>query len=503
VRIPFPERVPLNRAALFAAVLFAVQRLEHTAFYFSFGCAVFILIAVFAFNLAGGLTRISGAYVFFYSLLVVIVGICYKACLGEPGDSNLLDPRTDIEAYVGSIAAMLAAVIVSRRFSRKTGLLQNLLKDSRMYRAYVGCVAFGIAGSFIIALMGEGGAKLQSAFGQLNQLVPLGILIGVMYEIRRSGGTRSVSPSIVLAASYYFFAWGLLSFSKQGLLLPLLCWALPVCALRYRLTGVQVLACLLGVFLIFHYLFPYAQYGRSFREDNATYSRDVAIAMPLIEHPMDTRKKYEETTTEDPPGYYNTTQGFWDRLQMISVDDGLINATDQGKVFGLWPVKATFLNAIPHILWPDKPDLRFGNRYTHEFNPKMPEEDTTTGISYSATAEGYHWAKWVGILVVAPLLWFLLFIVYDKLLGDLRASPWGLLVIAQISHTAPEGMLSGVIYLVTFGVEIFVFCALFATYIAPLFAIAVLGPDRRQTAHLNPLRYMPIPAHPHKQPTGE
>jgi hypothetical protein len=287
------------------------------------------------------------------------------------------------------------------------------------------------------------------------------------------------------------------------LLLPLLCWALPVCALRYRLTGVQVLACLLGVFLIFHYLFPYAQYGRSFREDNATYSRDVAIAMPLIEHPMDTRKKYEETTTEDPPGYYNTTQGFWDRLQMISVDDGLINATDQGKVFGLWPVKATFLNAIPHILWPDKPDLRFGNRYTHEFNPKMPEEDTTTGISYSATAEGYHWAKWVGILVVAPLLWFLLFIVYDKLLGDLRASPWGLLVIAQISHTAPEGMLSGVIYLVTFGVEIFVFCALFATYIAPLFAIAVLGPDRRQTAHLNPLRYMPIPAHPHKQPVGE
>jgi TM2 domain-containing membrane protein YozV len=64
-------------------------------------------------------------------------------------------------------------------------------------------------------------------------------------------------------------------------------------------------------------------------------------------------------------------------------------------------------------------------------------------------------------------------------------------------------MLSGVIYLVTFGVEIFVFCALFATYIAPLFAIAVLGPDRRQTAHLNPLRYMPIPAHPHKQPVGE
>ena len=48
-------------------------------------------------------------------------------------------------------------------------------------------------------------------------------------------------------------------------------------------------------------------------------------------------------------------------------------------------------------------------------------------------AEGYHWAKWVGIFVVAPLLWFLLFIVYDSLVGDVRASPWGLLVVARLS----------------------------------------------------------------------
>src|ERR1035437_9070281 len=64
--------------------------------------------AALYFSAAGGLTRASGAYVFFYSLLVVIVGICYKAYLGEPAQSNLRDPRTDIEIYVGSITAMLA-----------------------------------------------------------------------------------------------------------------------------------------------------------------------------------------------------------------------------------------------------------------------------------------------------------------------------------------------------------------------------------------------------------
>ena len=125
MRIPFPERVPLNRVAIFAGVLFAVQRFQGTALYFSAGCVAFVLIAAFAFNAAGGLTRSSGAYVFFYSTLVVIVGLCYKAYLGEPADSNLRDPQTDILAYVGSIAAMLAAVLLSRRLSRKTGLLSR------------------------------------------------------------------------------------------------------------------------------------------------------------------------------------------------------------------------------------------------------------------------------------------------------------------------------------------------------------------------------------------
>ena len=70
MRIPFPERVPINRAAIFAVVLFAIQIAEGTALYFATGCLIFILIAAFAFNAAGGLTRASGAYVFFYSVLV-------------------------------------------------------------------------------------------------------------------------------------------------------------------------------------------------------------------------------------------------------------------------------------------------------------------------------------------------------------------------------------------------------------------------------------------------
>jgi hypothetical protein len=52
----------------------------------------------------------------------------------------------------------------------------------------------------------------------------------------------------------------------------------------------------------------------------------------------------------------------------------------------------------------------------------------------------------------------------------------------MITHTAPEGQLTGLIYFVTFGTEIVIFCALFATWLAPAFGDAVLGPRRTGAA---------------------
>jgi len=492
VRIPFPVRIPLNRVAIFAATLFVIQQCEGTALYFSAGCTAFIMIAAIAFNIGGGLSRVSGVYVFLYSTLVVILGLCYKAYLGEPAQSNLRDPHTTIEAYVAGITVMFAAVYLSRKLSRKTGIMQNILVKSQMYRSSIGCIVFGLTVPILFSLLGPEAIRLQKGFAMLDLFVPLGILIGVIYEIQHSRGTRSINLP-VLFAILFCFCQGVLGFSKQGMLNPLVCWFLPVCTLRYRLSMLQIASCLLGTFILFHYLVPYSQYGRGFIDDKQSFDHKISTSLNMLEHPNSTRNKYFESLTPESASYYNKPQGFWDRLQFISIDDGLINATDQGKVFGLWPVKASFLNAIPHIIWPNKPDIRLGNTYTHEFTPNMPVEDTTTGISYSAIGEAYHWAKWPGVLLVAPLIWFLFFVVFDTLFGDLRATPWGLLVIVSLSHVAPEGMISGLIALLTLGAEAIVFSAVCATWIAPYFAIAVLGPERHIASRPASFNHAPDP----------
>lgn len=481
MRIPFPQHVPLYRAALFAAALAFVERLEGTPLYFCFGVLCFIVIATFAFNLSGGLARAAGAYIFFYAVLVFIIGVTYKAILGEPAQSNLSDPRTTIEAFVASISMLTVAAFLSRRFARKTGLLEQSLKTERMYYSSIGCIVVGTSATTLISFLGESGARLQSAFGQANQFVPLGILIGVMYEIRRSNGTRSINTPVLLAMAWAFVFDGLAGFSKQGIFEPLFCWALPVWVSRYRLSKLQLVGGSVLLFILFHYLVPYAQMGRVFLEENQSVWDRLAIGVPLLEDPEGTRKTYLEASAAAPRGlnnYYNTPQGLWDRLQFVSADDALINITDQGKVFGLLPLYDEMLNAIPHVFWPEKPSYAFGNVYAHEIGG-IPDEDTTTGISFSPTGEAYHLAKWKGIFIIAPLLWFTLFTVYDALFGKLTATPWGLLILVMFAHTVPEGGITGIIHGLTVDNEIFVFCALFCVYAAPPLGELLLRPQVR------------------------
>jgi len=77
-------------------------------------------------------------------------------------------------------------------------------------------------------------------------------------------------------------------------------------------------------------------------------------------------------------------------------------------------------------------------------------------------------AKWAGVLLVAPGLWFLCFFVMDYVCGDTRRSPWGLLMVALCAHIAPEGMMNGPFYLTTVGAVTVIFVSFLAAYVLPI-----------------------------------
>src|SRR5580692_3741752 len=123
MRLPFPERIPLPPVFIAATVLTGLQQLQRTSLYFSFYTFLFIILATVTFNIAGGFTRPSGSYIFFYAVLGLVLGIVYKAFLGEPGESNLRSPILTMQVFTGGMASMCVAAILTRRFRRRRGLL--------------------------------------------------------------------------------------------------------------------------------------------------------------------------------------------------------------------------------------------------------------------------------------------------------------------------------------------------------------------------------------------
>lgn len=478
MRLPFPERIPLFYVFSFAAVLCLTQMLEGTPAPFSLCSFLFIIIAGITFNAAGGFTRTTGSYVFFYAVLSVIIGLFWKAVLREPANTNLSAPQLTIEAYLGSMCAMLAAVLLSRKLALKRPLLGPILDNTRAQNATIGCMVVGLLLVVVLTFVPHPDGSFLAAIRQLDRFLPMAIIIGVIYQIRKSGGTSSVNLPIVVSFAVIFVS-GVLGFSKEGMLTPFLCWLVAASSMRYRVSLLQIVGGILIAVFIFQFLVPYSQYGRNYRGTSLAHNFNASI--DLLSNLGYVREQFREQEAEESQSndidYFNTPQGFFDRLQMFSMDDALINYTEQGHVFGLDPIWASFENMVPHFLWPNKPGLLYGNLFAREVGGIISEGDTDTGISFSPTGEGFHMARWGGIFIIAPIVWTMLFTLFESLCGDVRVAPWGLLLIPVYGHAAPEGGLTGSIYLLGYGALSIIFAALAAAYIMPIAGTLFAGPE--------------------------
>jgi hypothetical protein len=477
MRLPFPEHVPIVPVFYFATLLCAIQQLQGTNSTFSLLSFFYIIVAAVAFNLAGGFTRTTGAFIFFNSVLSLILGLCVKAYLGEPADSNLQSPILTLSVYLGGMCMMLVAAYLSRKVATQRPLLGKMVNDTNMQTATVGCLVCGILIFLAVYFLPGGNGSVLSALNQLNRFLPLTVFLGVLNTIRRSGGTRSTNLPVLIAGTFMFFT-GLLSFGKEAMFTPFVCWLLAAASQRFKMSRSQLVGAAFVTFIVFYYLVPYSQYGRGFKEEGGVLN--VETSLSLLSNLGDVREQYFETAEgaydDRIQSYFDHPEGFFDRLQMVFIDDAIIDHTDQFGTLGGYPVIQSFQNVVPHFIWPDKPSILAGNLYAHEIGI-LGESDETTGVSFSSTAIAFHLLGWFGVFLLAPALWFLLFTVFDSLCGDTRKSPWGLIVLVLYSHAAPEGDTNSIVYMTFFSAITVVFAAVMGAYLMPIIGTFLIGPE--------------------------
>ncbi len=482
MRIPLVSRVPLFPLALFAGGLFLVQQIQGTDMTFSGLCFAYILVSGLAFNIAGGLTRPAGGFIFSSALFTVIVGLVFKAFYGEPAQTNLQSPITDISIYVVSMSfyALLAALV--KRIRPKAGLLAGFAVGDAARRSAFGCLVFGVVLIFITTLTSWANLALFTALRQVNTFLPMAVLLGVFYEARISDGRRSTNWIVWTAGLLSFFT-GFVGFSKEGMFAPPLVWLLAAIAAGHNFTRRQLFAIMATAVFMVTFLVPFSQAGRNYRDEQGSFIANVKTAFTLATDLGGLRRSFlaaEKEASEDTtaPHYFDQQHGLVDRLTIFGPDDALITYTDTVTEEGYLPTVAAYSNIIPHFIWPGKPFLYTGNLYAREIGGVIGDEDESTGISFSPSADAYHQGRWVALSTVLPVTIFLLFFITESLAGDVRKSPWGLLFILGSAHSASEGMISGQVYIFSVGAFGVTFVAFMSRYVLPHIGGVLLNQDR-------------------------
>lgn len=500
MRVPLPTRIRFKHAAIFATILFVIQQSEGSNFIFSALTAGFILISTVAFNAAGGFIYPSGWFVFFNATLTAIVGLTYKAMLGEPAESHLRAPNLTMLAYCVSMLLTVFVALLTRKLAPRRGLLAGMSFGEDMKKAAFGAFLLGTVILTLSYGAQENGSFL-SAVRQINYFTQMGVLLGTYYQVKKSNGRQSSNWIVWASGLSLFIMGGLIGFSKFGALVSVATWLASAIAAGHDFSRKQILAILAFLVVFQMVLVPYSQVGRNLRVDEPTLADDIKTAKYAVSHLAEIRTQFQqdqrETSSDDSaPHLYDTNQGFFDRLNMLAPDDALIAYTAEGNEEGLLPTYWSLINLIPHFIWKDKPFYYIGNLYAREIG-MIAEDNEGTGISFSPAGDAFHQEGFFGIFLLIPPTLFFLFIVIDSLSGDIRESPWGILLCVLNSHYAPEGMLAGQIYIATYAAAGVVVVALLAKYVLPVISGVLTNSDRtrvRKTVDFKPVLLPRSPA---------
>ncbi len=484
MRIVLPEKIPVGKAFLLVCVLILVELVEGTAPAYALLVFCYNMLCILAFNIAGGFTRPSGAWIFYYWTLVAGVGTVYKALLGQAADTHLQSPLLVMAVYTATAGALLCSAFFARRLVNTKDGIAGLLHVPTLdfSTSALGCVVMVVFLNFAFGIVGGGIAgALLHGLAIVNYFLPLSILLGTIAAVRNSGGRRSTTPLTlaVLAVSTY---WGLLSFSKQGMFSPFVCWLLGIAWARFQLGFRHLVTIAVFAAIAQGWMVPLANVGRVDLGFTPGPNPNLTILEKYIAHPMLLRQTNRERLSAYASldvWYYGTPQGIFDRFTMLPNDAQLISFTTDANHFGYLPIIAYYENWVPHILAPHKLEgLRFGgNTYAHELG-QLADNDVTTGISYSPSAEAFHIDGFRCVIFVQPLIFLLLFVATDYVSGDLRAQPWGLLPLLLFSHIAPEQLLGGSIGYTWLGNVGTIIAIIICGYVAPVFGRLLKGRER-------------------------
>jgi len=460
MRLPWPTRVNLKIVMYLALTLMVVQLLMGTSPVFAIGVFYFIIVTSVSFNLAGGMNTFSGSFIAFMALETIIISQVAKLFYGQAADTNLMTPLTTIAVYDAGISCVLFAAFITSKYKRKHPIFNADSDGNRLVGMSIASSIIGIVSLLLVGLYGFEGdlsVKKGDIFGYLNQFggfVPLGVLLGTAFIIRKSNGTRSARWWTILPMIFLTLD-GIALETKTGIFQPALMWLLVCAAYGYKLNKKQVIGVLSVAIFAAYIIFPVVQYMRGFTRTGDLINRGKLVFQYLADNSLlSIRENYiateqlKEEGSADGYFYFGTDKGMLDRMSLIEMEDAIIYRTEVSVPRGAGPMVDGFLSMVPRVIWSDKAKWEAGsismvNVMGREIGILAPTDETTY-ISFSTFGSTFFmvgWA-WSAALILAVLV--PMFLIMDSFYGSVKTNMFALFVVLGNMHGAPEFTLPAV-----------------------------------------------------------
>jgi hypothetical protein len=449
MRLPFPTRLNMSYVLIGLLLVLFAQLLNGTDPLFAFLDCVALLFTALAFNVLGGLSSVSGAFVVFLAFSTYATLVFVKVFNFEPTNKNFHDPITTIVATTIAWFGLLVSAWLSRKFIGRRPLVRFSPRDlENLGNTAGGLIVLGLLSQFLISTYGVNdtgsvsNGSFWAALNQMNSFIALAIVLGTYYTIHMSKGEKSMGW-VAIVALIYSSSIGFAAASKQGMYAPLFSYFLVCAGLRYRFRAMQVLLIVLWLAFAIGFLFPWAQYARAFTRQ-PTLGKTLTTTYKMVINPdtySDMYRWYQDSKVlnEDVNQVqlcYDHPQGLIDRESLVCADDALIDLTLHTSAVGPEYLLKGFAMVVPHFMWPNRPSIFLGNVYGRDTGI-VGEGDETTQAAFAPVGDAFREFGWSGVVVVMPVMFFFTFIVLDNIFGDTRNTPWGLVMTSYAAMSAP------------------------------------------------------------------
>ena len=437
MRIPFPKYISLRTLFATLAVVLLIQLIQGTDPAFAVLMLIAQLGAAAAFNRLGGMNHMAGAFCLFAILPNVTIPELTHIALGQPGDYNLAHPIDT----AGVCAVFFLCVLSAALFVTVTGSPQPVtdripfsILELRIVSAVACFICIGMA---YAVLTSDGPVEDGSFLAALNHfyvlLLATSIMLATYVRLAVTNGRSSMNWYVAFLLILALVP-GILGASKEGMLLPVLCWLVVVAASGHRFSVWGTLAIFGCCLLIWKFVYPFSQNARSSIREANTLSQKVGMIIDYFRDPSQFPDWSENLEDSDEFGAESSKVNILNRVSLLKSIDMLIDADQRLGYTSYARYAPVFLSVVPHALWPDRPSTITSNELGHKAGFRIGNEDTSTGIEIGSPALFFDVGGWVALAVCTILTFSGFFYLVRRLVGSTEHGIWALVPIGAESH---------------------------------------------------------------------